>query len=101
MTEATAIAREAARGYIGRCGGCGRKVREAFTARHGDGHLFHTAIQAGGAECGGRVHVFGVCRECGCTYGTPCLTPLPCSWANVDQTLCTACGHDNDGGSEP
>ncbi len=34
----------------------------------------------------------GVCRECGCTHGTPCLTDgEPCAWADETETICTAC----------
>ena len=31
----------------------------------------------------------GKCRWCGCTFLEPC--PEGCGWANVKQTLCTAC----------
>jgi len=34
----------------------------------------------------------GVCRVCGCTDETPCLSEgWPCAWANKEHTLCTAC----------
>lgn len=75
--------------FIGRCGTCGKKVTEEYTARHGEGHLIHAAINQAGFECGGTVHRFGVCRECGCTHNSPC--PGGCAWVDEDQTLCTAC----------
>lgn len=33
------------------------------------------------------------CRVCGCTDTTPCHDALgtPCSWANLEETFCTAC----------
>lgn len=34
----------------------------------------------------------GTCTGCGCTESTPCTgDDGPCSWANAEQTLCTAC----------
>lgn len=33
----------------------------------------------------------GVCRECGCTYDSPCMDPGPCAWADEERTLCTSC----------
>jgi len=31
----------------------------------------------------------GICSICGCTHESPC--DEGCGWANVKQTLCTAC----------
>jgi hypothetical protein len=34
----------------------------------------------------------GICRVCGCTETTPCMTASgPCAWADKSKTLCTAC----------
>lgn len=81
--------------YVGRCGLCEKQVTEKHTARHGEGHLIHTAINQGGFECGGTIQLFGVCRECGCTHDSPCMDPEPCAWANEDRTLCTACSPED------
>jgi ParB/RepB/Spo0J family partition protein len=34
----------------------------------------------------------GICKQCGCTESNPCKPELgPCSWADANQDLCTAC----------
>lgn len=34
----------------------------------------------------------GVCKVCGCTDNRACLTEYgPCSWANDEEDLCSAC----------
>ncbi len=35
----------------------------------------------------------GVCWVCGCTERTPCISRrgVPCSWSDVEHTLCTKC----------
>jgi hypothetical protein len=34
----------------------------------------------------------GTCRVCGCTDEAACATEAgPCSWANLDHTLCSGC----------
>jgi hypothetical protein len=44
---------------------------------------------------GGRVNWFGQCQVCHCTdldcSGCIERTGAPCSWANDERTLCTAC----------
>lgn len=38
----------------------------------------------------GRAHrLRGICRDCGCTEDRAC--PGGCAWADISQTLCTAC----------